>query len=153
MCGKFTQMASWAEVYEYANLLGAKPNDDVKTFTPMRGVPVVHLNEAGDGRLVTVMGWGFTDRAADPRKRRVKNMHARGETVNSKTTWSDAFRYRRGITWAKTFNEGEEIEVQFDDGTPAGKTWTRQWVFKPKNDKPIILGVIYDIFDVGNGPE
>lgn len=153
MCGKFTQMASWAEVYEYANLLGASSNDDVKTFTPMRAVPVVHLNEAKDGRLVTPMGWGFTDRSSDRKKRRVRNMHARGETVNSKTTWSDAFRYRRGITWAKTFNEGEEIMVQFDDGTPAGKTWTRQWVFRPRDDKPIILGVIYDVFDVGNGPE
>ncbi len=145
-------MASWAEVYEYANLLGAKDNDEVRTFTPMRGVPVVHLNEQGD-RIVTVMGWGFTDRKPDQKKRLVKNMHARGETVDRLPTWIDAFRHRRGITFANSFNEAEEIATQFDDGAPTGKTWKRQWVNKRKDGKPIILGVIFDVFDVGNGPE
>jgi putative SOS response-associated peptidase YedK len=80
MCGKFTQMASWAEVYEYANLFGARPNDEVKTFTPMRVVPVVHLGADGE-RLVTPMTWGFTDRKPEGR-RKPDVMHARGETVD-----------------------------------------------------------------------
>ena len=41
MCGKFTQMASWAEVHAYSSLLSARKNDDEeRTFTPMRSVPV-----------------------------------------------------------------------------------------------------------------
>jgi putative SOS response-associated peptidase YedK len=144
-------MASWKEVYEYANLLGAKSNDEVMTFTPMRTVPVVHLGNDGE-RLVTPMGWGFTDRKPEGR-RAVKNMHARGETVHSKMTWADAFRHRRAITWAKSFNEGKEHLIFDEDGNPTAKTWTQQWTMKPKDDKPIILGVIYDVFDVGKGPE
>lgn len=62
--------------------------------------------------------------------RKPKHMHARGETVDQKSTWSDAFRYRRGFTWAHTFNESEEVPVLYDDGTPSKKTWTRQWTIK-----------------------
>jgi len=67
MCGKFTQMASWAQVHEYASLFGAQVNDEAKVFTPMKAVPVVHLNDNGD-RIVTPMMWGFTDRRADGRR-------------------------------------------------------------------------------------
>lgn len=151
MCGKFTQMASWSEVRDYADLFGASVNDAVKVFTPMSAVPVIHLNTGGD-RIITPMTWGFTDRRPDGR-RTPKHMHARGETVDTKTTWSDAFRYRRGITFAKTFNEGEEIPVTYDDGTPNGKNWTRQWTIKRKDGRPLIIGVIYDQFDAGRGPE
>jgi putative SOS response-associated peptidase YedK len=144
-------MASWAEVYEYANLLGARENDEARTFTPMRTVGVVHLGDEGQ-RLVTPMVWGFTDRKADGR-RIPKNMHARGETVDRLPMWSDAFRYRRGIAWAKTFNLGKEVVIHDEDGDPTGRTWTQQWTVKPKDGKPIVLGVIYDVFDVGRGPE
>lgn len=151
MCGKFTQMASWSDAREYADLFKATVNDDVKVFTPMKAIPVVHLDDDGE-RMVTPMTWGFTDRRADGR-RIPKHMHARGETVDSKTTWSDAFRYRRGFTWAYSFNEGEEVDVTYDDGTPTGKKWTRQWTIKRKDGKPLIIGVIYDVFDVGRGAE
>jgi putative SOS response-associated peptidase YedK len=144
-------MASWAEVYEYANILGARENDEVKTYSPMHTVGVVHLDEGGD-RLVTPMVWGFTDRK--PEGRRIpRHMHARGETLDKLTTWSDCFRYRRGITWAKTFNLGKDLMVFDEDGDPTSKTWTQQWRIRPRNDKPIILGVIYDVFDAGKGPE
>ena len=151
MCGKFTQMASWAEVHEYASLIGARENDEVRKYTPMARVGVVHVGENED-RLVTPMVWGFTDRAPLGR-RSIRNMHARGETVDTKQTWADAFRYRRGITWARSFNEGKEHLIFDEDGDPTGKTWTEQWTMKPKNGKPIIIGVIFDTFEVGNGPE
>jgi putative SOS response-associated peptidase YedK len=151
MCGKFTQMASWAQVVEYADLFKATPNDDVRVFTPMRAVGVIHLNEAGD-KVITPMTWGFTDRRADGR-RTPKHMHARGETVDSKSTWADAFRYRRGIAFAATFNEGEEIPIIDDAGNPTGKTFTRQWTVRRKDGRPVIIGVIYDVFDVGRGNE
>jgi putative SOS response-associated peptidase YedK len=147
MCGKFTQMASWAEVVEYANLFGASVNDSERLFTPMRAVPVVHLNDGQPPRLATPMVWGFTDRKRNG-FRVPKHMHARGETVDRLPTFAEAFRYRRGITFAKTFNEGKEIDVLYDDGTPNGKKWTQQWVMKPKDGKPIIIAVIYDMFHV-----
>lgn len=144
-------MASWAEVVEYSQAFSASPNDVVLTRTPMRTCGVVHLGPNGE-RLVTPMVWGFTDRKAEGR-RAVKNMHARGETVHSKKTWSDAFQHRRGFTFAKSFNEGKEHMVFDEDGDPTGKTWTQQWTIKPKDGRPILIGVIYDVFDVGRGPE
>lgn len=149
MCGKFTQMASWREVWEYANLFGARPNDEVRTYTPLHTIGVVHVQE--EERVVTPMVWGMTDRKPEGRRIPTGVMHARGETIDRK--WSDPFRYRRGITWAKTFNLGKEMMVFDEDGDTTGKYWTQQWTIKPKNDKPIILGVIFDIFDVGKGPE
>ena len=70
MCGKFTQMASWKQVHEYANLFGAKVNDEVKTYTPQMAIPVVHLDRNGD-RVISPMVWGLPTarpRAAASRK-------------------------------------------------------------------------------------
>ncbi|GAB1361983.1 hypothetical protein MASR1M32_12190 [Rhodobacter sp.] len=152
MCGKFTQMATWREVYDFYNLFAARKNDDEElTFTPMRAVPVVHL-DADRRRIISPMVWGFTDRYPDGR-RRPKHMHARGETVHQLPTFREAFRRRRGVTWIKTFNEGLEVPVMFTDDTPAGKTWTQQWRIRRSDDRPTIIGVIYDEFDVGRGLE
>lgn len=144
-------MASWAEIVEYSQAFSASPNDVAFVRTPMRSCGVVHLGPNGE-RLVTPMVWGFTDRKAEGR-RAVKNMHARGETVHSKATWADAFRYRRGFTFANSFNEGQEHMVFDEDGDPTGKMWTQQWTMKRKDGKPIIIGVVYDVFEVGKGQE
>lgn len=152
MCGKFTQLYSWRQVDDVARLL-VDPviGDEVTTFTPMRAVPVVHLDPRGD-RIISPMVWGFTDRAATG-FRRPRLMHARGETVHRLPTFADAFHARRGITFVRSFNEGHEIPVLFDDGSPAGRTWTRQWTLRRRDGRPAIIGVIYDGFDVGRGPE
>ena len=47
MCGKFTQMASWREVHEFSNLFAARVDVEVRTFTTMRAVPVVHMDSNG----------------------------------------------------------------------------------------------------------
>lgn len=151
MCGKFTQMASWREVHAFSTILSARPNDDEElTFTPMRTVPVVHLDSDGR-RMTSPMVWGFTDHAAE--HRRPRHMHARGETVHQLPTFREAFRRRRGVTWIKTFNEGLEVPVVFTDDTPAGRTWTQQWRIRRLDGRPAIIGVIFDEFDLGNGIE
>ncbi len=151
MCGKFTQMGTWAQVHEYASLLKATVSDDVRVFTPMRPVPVVHLDESG-ARIISPMVWGYTDRRREGH-RVPRHMHARGETVDRLPTFAGAFRYRRGVTFATSFNEGKELDVFYDNGAPAGKKWTQQWTARPKDNKPIIIGVVYDMFDVGRGDE
>jgi putative SOS response-associated peptidase YedK len=80
-------------------------------------------------------------------------MHARGETVDRLPTFKDAFHERRGVVLARSFNEGEEIDVAYDDGSPAGRTWVRQWTIQTKDAQPFISGVIFDAFDVGRGKE
>ncbi len=151
MCGKFTQMASWAQVHDYADLFKAAVTEEVKVFRPRSAVPVVHLNDYGE-RVATPMMWGFSE-DRDAEKRVPRHMHARGETVDAKSTWREAFHKRRGFTWAQTFNEGEELPILDDDGNPTGKTWTRQWVMRRKDGRPLIIGVIFDVFDAGRGAE
>ena len=157
MCGKFTQMASWAEVHQYSSLLQARPvetampNDEVRVFTPMRAVPVVHLGPEGE-RVATPMIWGFTDR--NPSGRRIpKHMHARGETVHKLPTFRNGFERRRGLTFVKSFNEGLEVPLTFEDGTRTGKTWTQQWTLRQRDGLPAVIGIIFDVFDVGRGAE
>jgi len=80
-------------------------------------------------------------------------MHARGETADKLPTFTEAFHVRRGVALARTFNEGEEIDVLYDDGTPAGRKWTRQWTIRQPGPRPFLMGVIFDAFDVGRGLE
>jgi putative SOS response-associated peptidase YedK len=68
MCGKFTQMASWAEVHTFSTPLDGGDvvesdhhrgtNDREETFTPMRDARVTRLTEAGKRELVS-MRWGW----------------------------------------------------------------------------------------------
>jgi putative SOS response-associated peptidase YedK len=149
MCGKFTQISGWSEVVDYADLIPTRPADRTRTFTPMNGVPVVHLDAEGE-RVVHPMVWGYTNRVATGH-RIPRHMHARGETVDR--TFATAFRFRRGIVFAQTFNVGEEVRVTYSDGAPSGRIWTRQWTVRPKDGQPLCMAVIYDIFDCGRGPE
>ena len=132
MCGKFTQMASWKEVHAFSQplVLPAPSANDEVTVTPMRFASVLRLNAMGVREIVP-MRWGFADRkAATPA--RPKHMHARAETIDTRPTFADAFRERRGILFVRTFNEGEEM--------PNGKT--KQWTITPKDGLPLAMAVI-----------
>ena len=132
MCGKFTQLASWADVVRFSAPLTLAPNDAVVVSTPMRFASVIRLNDAGQ-REVEQMRWGFADmRAQNPAK--PAHMHVRSETIDERPTFADAFAHRRGILVVSTFNEGEELE--------SGKT--KQWVISPKDGEPIAMAVIYE---------
>lgn len=149
MCGKFTQMLTWSQLVEYSSFIPSTPGEGQRTYTPMNALPVIHLDEDGQ-RVVRPMVWGYTNRLTAG-QRTPRHMHARGETVDR--TFATAFRFRRGIVVAKTFNEGEEIPVSYHDGVPADRTWTRQWTIRPRDGAPLGMAVIYDIFDGGRGPE
>jgi putative SOS response-associated peptidase YedK len=144
MCGKFTQMAAWAGVVEYSRMI-PEPATAVVTATPMRSVAVIRLNAAGERETVP-MRWGFVDhRTGAPDIPR--HMHARCETVDRLPTFADAFAGRRGIVLVHSFNEGEEVDVVYDDGQPAGRKWTRQWTFTPR-DGPLAFAVIWELVDL-----
>jgi len=141
MCGKFTRMYSWQQVFEYSNFL--RPAEDpIETTTPMRFAPVIHLDADGK-RTTTPMRWGFADRRAKSPVERPKHMHARSETIDMLPTFSEAFDGARGIIVVNTFNEAEEL--------PSGKT--RQWTITPRNGKPIGIAVIYERWEHMDGNE
>ncbi|MEQ1783602.1 MAG: SOS response-associated peptidase family protein [Hyphomonadaceae bacterium] len=141
MCGKFTQMASWAEVVAFSQPLTAIPEDTPVTIsTPMRVAKVLRVGEDG-GREIVPMRWGFSK----PENPAFKpdHMHARAETIDTRPTFADAFAERRGIVLVETFNEGEE--------QPGGKT--KQWVIRPKDRKPIAIAVIWGEWQGESGAE
>lgn len=131
MCGKFTQLYSWQDVHAFFQPIRAEAGTtDVVVSTPMRTAQIIQLNAAGERELVE-MRWGFAGKD-DVNPARPRHMHARGETVDHLSTFSDAFARRRGILMVHTFNEGEEM--------PNGKA--KQWVVTPQDGQPIAIAVI-----------
>lgn len=147
MCGKFTQMATWAEIVSWkigetpAEALargqreareagGGAADDGIVLATPMRMAAILHLNDQG-AREMTMMRWGFTK--AGSTQPRPDYMHARAETIDTRPTFRDSFAHRRGLCFVRTFNEGEEV----------GKK-TVQWTVTPKDGKPLAIAVIYE---------
>jgi putative SOS response-associated peptidase YedK len=132
MCGKFTQMATWAEVVAFSRPLTAIPEGEpVTVSTPMRTAKVMRLGEDG-GRELAPMRWGFS-KPENP-SFKPDHMHARAETIDTRPTFAESFAERRGIVLVETFNEGEQL--------PSGKT--QQWVIRPKDRKPIAIAVIWE---------
>lgn len=141
MCGKFTQMASWAEVVAFSQPLTAIPEDQpVTVSTPMRSAKVMRLGEDGKRELAP-MRWGFSK--PENASYKPDHMHARAETVDARPTFAESFAERRGIVLVETFNEGEE--------QPGGKT--KQWVIRPKDRKPIAIAVIWEEWQGESGAE
>lgn len=139
MCGKFTQMASWKEVVAFSQPLSRILEGEPATIaTPMRLAKIMRLGEDGKRELVD-MRWGFSKPGNTSFK--PDHMHARSETVDTRPTFSESFSERRGICFVATFNEGEEL--------PSGRT--KQWVFSPKDHKPIAIAIIWEEWEGADG--
>jgi putative SOS response-associated peptidase YedK len=112
MCGKFTAMASWSEVVDFAEAFSVTAgdggdNDRQVGFRVMSDLAVIVFDREAGKRRVIPMRWGYPRRgnwrAPDP-------IHARSETIDSKPTFAPAFQKgQRGIVLVKTFNEGKQI--------------------------------------------
>jgi len=135
-------MMSWGDLVILADLIGTAGSDpnQSETVTPMRFASVIALD--GEGRRKSVrMRWGLVPPGAkDPMAGR-PHIHARAETVDSKPTFRDAFRLRRGLIAVSTFNEGKEI-------TP---TKTEQYILTPKDGKPIAIAAIWERWGESHG--
>jgi len=109
MCGKFTAMASWAEVVRFSQPLTREAvkegdNDQVLTYRVMADLPVIVWD--GAQRRVIVMRWGWPDK----NWKIPKHIHARGETVDTTKTFAPAFlNGQRGIVVMRTFNEAPDV--------------------------------------------
>ena len=117
MCGKFTAMASWSEVVDFAEAFSSTAgdggdNDRQVGFRVMSDLAVIVFDREAGKRRVIPMRWGYPRRgnwrAPDP-------IHARSETIDSKPTFAAAFQKgQRGIVLVKTFNEGKQISPKGD---------------------------------------
>jgi putative SOS response-associated peptidase YedK len=134
MCGKFTQMANWEELYQCADFLSnpGAPHEK-KWTTPMRFAHVLTLNDSGH-RVHVPMRWGFLDSRAKSPDERPRHMHARAETIDTLQTFAAPFASQRGLLIVKDFNVGQEVAPKK----------TIQHVVTPKDGKPIALAVIWE---------
>ena len=150
MCGKFSYMATWAEVVSFSEPLTARSsNAPEEVAMPMRFAPVMHLDEAGQ-RTVTPMRWGFTKQ----RQGRAwpDHIHARDDKLLTSRLWKPHFEARRGVLVVSSFNEGEEVPTfRPDRVTPTGNTRTVQWTIRPKDGSRLAIAVIYRMVQAPEG--
>jgi len=136
MCGKFTAMASWAEVVSFSQPLTSTPspgsNDEPVTFKVMSQLKVIVWDAAEQRRKIVPMRWGF----AHPRNWKIPQpIHARSETMDKIKPFAAPFASgQRGIVLMRTFNEGKQV----------APSKTEQWTIDPIPD--VMTGAAF-IFD------
>ncbi|MGZ5925504.1 MAG: SOS response-associated peptidase family protein [Rhizomicrobium sp.] len=112
MCGKFTAMASYAEVVAFEQPLSADRDykgeaDRALTFRVMGNIPLLVWDKETRQRRILFARWGFPARGD---WRRPDPVHARAETIEQKPTFRDAFLDgQRGISLIKTFCEAPDV--------------------------------------------
>lgn len=127
MCGKFTAMASWAEVVDFSQPLtvpaGDGGNDHEVTYRPYSMLPVIVWDAEAKERRILKMRWGLPD----PKNyKKLKHIHARAETIDTTRAFAPLFTEgRRGIVVMKTFNEtppenADQWTINPNDGRPRG---------------------------------
>ncbi len=156
MCGKFTAMASWAEVVAFSQPLdstregggggeaGGGGNDRELTYRVNGQMPVIIWDAEQGRRRVVPMRWGYPD----PKDwRRPQPIHARAETIDQRPTFRKSFvEGRRGIIVFRTFNEGEEVP------TKTGRTKTVQWTVDPSDGVMRGFAFLWNSFNIPDLP-
>ena len=142
MCGKFTAMASWADVVAFSQPLTSEhagSNDRLVTFRVMMNLPVIVWDREAGKRRVVPMRWGFPH----PNDWRTpRPIHARAESIDSTKAFADAFRAgQRGIVLVKTFNEAPDVPGR-----------SIQHVITPRDEAAIGIAFVWRQFDVTTPP-
>jgi len=110
VCGKFTAMATWAQVVAFSQPLTLREGEDDRsvTYRVMSALPVIVWDIVEQKRRVVPMRWGFPH----PNDwRRPQPIHARSESIDTTKAFAQAFRDgQRGIVLMKTFNEAPDAE-------------------------------------------
>jgi putative SOS response-associated peptidase YedK len=141
MCGKFTAMASWAQVVAFSQPLTAESvrgsNDEPMTLKVMGMLNVIVWDAQEQRRKVVPMRWGFPH----PKNWRVPQpIHARSETMDELKAFKGPFLAgKRGIVLMRTFNEGKQV-------TPSK---TEQWTIDPIPAYMTGAAFIFDDFPSG----
>jgi putative SOS response-associated peptidase YedK len=146
MCGKFTAMASWAQVVAFSQPLTndryqkAGQEDRELTYRVMANLPVITWDREKGERRVVPMRWGFPH----PKDwRRPQPIHARAETIDETRAFADAFHDgQRGIVLFKTFNEAKVLEN--------GKS--EQYTITLNNEQASGFAFLWRRFEIKNVP-
>jgi putative SOS response-associated peptidase YedK len=149
MCGKFTAMASWAEVVSFSQPLGVAAgdgggdNDFEETFRPYAMLNVIVWDAESGQRKNTKMRWGLPDLK---NYKKLKHIHARAETIETTKAFAPLFMEgRRGIVVMKTFNEtppdnNDQWTINPQDGRTRGFAFLCQgYDIDTRNEKTRLL--------------
>ena len=120
MCGKFTAMASWAEVVAFSQPLTADrfasgANDRDVTFRVMDVLPLHVWDQEKQMRRILGARWGFPHPSD---WRRPQPIHARSESIETTKAFARAFLDgQRGVVLVKTFNEAPDVPGKSEQHT------------------------------------
>jgi putative SOS response-associated peptidase YedK len=111
MCGRFTQLFTWEELYNLYNLTNPlTPNLRPSwNIAPTQDAGVI-LPEEG-GRIYRTMRWGLVPAWAKDLKIGSQTINARLETAQVKPAFRNAWKSRRCLVPASGFYEWREIAV------------------------------------------
>lgn len=119
MCGRFITTGTWAEYRKYMNILppevdgrnGPEPNYNT---APTSTLEIVTSHEGEIG--IESVKWGLVPHWATDGKRIMIN--ARGETVDKKASFRDAFKYGRCLIPATGYYEWLVLDEKAKDKQP-----------------------------------
>jgi len=108
MCGRFTQMRTWAElleIYGIAESLSPSNFPARYNIAPTQNVPAVRRQPTSGERELVNLRWGLVPSWAKEIGIGAKMINARAETVANKPAFRDAFKKRRCLIVADGFYE------------------------------------------------
>ena len=115
MCGRFTQMFTWAEVHAFSQPLTSEPPPDNLqpryNIAPTQDVLIVRLSAQGRREAVRLR-WGLVPSWAKDTTRAARCINARAETVDTLPTFRDAFKKRRCLVLASGFYEWRKVSAK-----------------------------------------
>ena len=111
MCGRFTQLFTWEELYNLYNLTNPlTPNIRPSwNIAPTQDVGVIV--PVDDGRIYKTMRWGLVPMWAKDLKIGNQAINARVETAAAKPVFRGAWKSRRCLIPASGFYEWRAVEV------------------------------------------
>jgi putative SOS response-associated peptidase YedK len=141
MCGKFTAMASWADVVAFSQPLTADRDykgetDRQVSFRVMSNLPLIVWDPEQRRRRILMARWGFPHPLD---WKRPQPIHARSESIETTKAFAGAFLDgQRGIVLTRTFNEAPDIEGP-----------SEQHTITPGDAEAIGIAFLWRKFDIG----
>lgn len=110
MCGRFTHLFTWRQLYELLALHGMEWAIPSRyNVAPTQSAPVVTSDDETGFNILQHLQWGLVPSWADDPKIGSSLINARGETVASKPAFRSAFKHRRCIVPISGFYEWKPI--------------------------------------------
>lgn len=115
LCGRFTlrtPASEWAQLFlpEMQLDLAELQQPPRYNIAPTQSVPCVLREQTGAPRDIQKLRWGLIPKWADDRSIGNRMINARGETVETKPSFRQAFRSRRCLVPADGFYEWKKVD-------------------------------------------